>query len=89
MQNNIIQFPVTTSNPSQPMSTTPSQAKPKRRAITIERVIDMCERDEYEGICLACGEDAHGVEPDARKYECESCGAEKVYGCQELLLMIC
>ena len=97
MQNNIIQFPVTTTTtsttqPNMQDNTIPfptSQAKPKRRAITIERVIDMCERDEYEGICLACGEDAHGVEPDARKYECESCGAEKVYGCQELLLMIC
>ena len=63
--------------------------KPKRRAITIERVMEQCENDEYEGICLACGEDAQGVEPDAREYECESCGKEKVYGCQELLLMIC
>jgi hypothetical protein len=100
MQNHIIQFPVpfrastqtaTTNNMQDNTIPFPkSQAiKPKRRAITIERVIDMCERDEYEGICLACGEDAQGVEPDARKYECESCGAEKVYGCQELLLMIC
>jgi len=64
-------------------------AKPKKkRAITIERVMEMCERDEYEGICIACGEDAEGVEPDARKYECESCGKEKVYGCQELLFMV-
>ena len=60
----------------------------KRKAITIERVMEMCERDEYEGICIACGEDAEGVEPDARKYECESCGKEKVYGCQELLFMV-
>lgn len=60
----------------------------KRKAITIERVLDMCERDEYEGICLACGEDAFDVEPDARGYECESCGKEKVYGCQELLFMV-
>lgn len=55
----------------------------------MQRVIEMCERDEYEGICLACGEDAFDVEPDARRYECESCGKEKVYGCQELLLMVC
>ena len=65
---------------------TPTKAT--RQAITFARVADMCERDEYEGICLACGEDAYGVEPDARKYECESCGKEKVYGCQELLMMI-
>jgi len=63
--------------------------KAKRKAITIQRVIDMCERDEYEGICLACGEDAFDVEPDARKYECDSCGKEKVYGCQELIMMLC
>jgi hypothetical protein len=62
--------------------------KPKRKAITIERVMEQCENDEYEGICLACGEDAQGVEPDAREYECESCGKEKVFGCEELLFMI-
>ena len=39
------------------------------------------------GFCLACGADAYGVEPDARKYECEACGAPKVYGLEELLLM--
>jgi predicted RNA-binding Zn-ribbon protein involved in translation (DUF1610 family) len=66
-----------------------TMAKPKnKRSITIERVMEQCENDEYEGICLACGEDAQGVEPDAREYECESCGKEKVYGCQELLFMI-
>jgi hypothetical protein len=26
------------------------------------------------------------VEPDARKYECESCGANSVYGAEELLM---
>jgi hypothetical protein len=60
----------------------------KRKTITIERVMQQCENDEYEGICLACGEDAQGVEPDAREYECESCGKEKVFGCEELLFMI-
>ena len=40
-----------------------------------------------EGFCLACGEVAEGVEPDARKYECEDCGAAKVYGGEELALM--
>jgi len=50
--------------------------------------MQQCENDDYEGICIACGEDAEGVEPDARKYECESCGKEKVYGCQELLFMV-
>lgn len=39
------------------------------------------------GFCLACGEEASSVEPDARKYTCESCGKPKVYGLEELLLM--
>lgn len=43
--------------------------------------------DSDEGFCLACGETQSGVEPDARRYECESCGAAKVYGMQELLMM--
>ena len=43
--------------------------------------------DGNMGFCLACGNEADGVEPDARKYECENCGAEKVYGFEELLIM--
>jgi len=43
--------------------------------------------NEYAGFCLACGEQACGCEPDARQYECESCGKKQVYGIQELLLM--
>jgi predicted RNA-binding Zn-ribbon protein involved in translation (DUF1610 family) len=44
--------------------------------------------EEYIGFCLACGDEAYGVEPDARRYECESCGEQKVYGAQEILLMM-
>ena len=39
------------------------------------------------GFCIACGEDAYGVEPDARRYVCESCDAKAVYGAEELLMM--
>lgn len=39
------------------------------------------------GFCLACGEEAGPVEPDARKYDCESCGQPKVYGLEELATM--
>jgi hypothetical protein len=38
------------------------------------------------GFCIACGEEADGCEPDARNYECESCGAHKVFGASELLM---
>jgi hypothetical protein len=43
--------------------------------------------DGTMGACIACGSDAWGVEPDARGYECECCGAMKVYGLEELLIM--
>lgn len=40
-----------------------------------------------EGFCLGCGSTQGGVEPDARRYECEGCGEHLVYGFQELLIM--
>lgn len=43
-------------------------------------------RADNEGFCLACGESQSGVEPDAQRYECESCGKNKVYGAEELIL---
>lgn len=40
------------------------------------------------GLCIRCGESTiGGVEPDARKYNCESCDENGVYGMQELLMM--
>jgi DNA-directed RNA polymerase subunit RPC12/RpoP len=55
--------------------------------IDIDVVIDAVESGEYVGFCVKCGEEASGVEPDARKYECESCGERGVYGAEELLIM--
>jgi hypothetical protein len=52
---------------------------------TLAHVQEMVENNQ--GFCLACGETQDGVEPDARKYECESCGESKVYGAEELVLM--
>ena len=56
-------------------------------SITLDRIMEMVERDELEGICGGCGEDAMNVEPDARMYECKNCGKCRVYGAQEWLLM--
>ena len=39
------------------------------------------------GFCISCGDEAYGVEPDACKYPCESCGKNTVYGAEELVLM--
>lgn len=55
--------------------------------VSIEQVMEAIESGEYAGFCLACGEQADGVEPDARNYVCESCGARKVFGAEELLIM--
>ena len=43
--------------------------------------------DENPGFCTKCYNRQEGCEPDARNYECESCGEKEVYGAQELLMM--
>ncbi len=61
-------------------------------SITLERVMaaveDAGQSLENPGFCIACGDDAEGVEPDARRYECESCEARAVYGAEELLIRL-
>ena len=60
------------------------------KSLTTERVLEAVHRYNTSlsnpGFCVACGEDAEGVEPDARGYCCEYCGALKVYGAEELML---
>lgn len=61
----------------------------------IKKTIYRCTEAEYhrhvndsDGLCLACGGwTCGGVEPDARRYPCELCDMEKVYGAEEVLLM--
>ena len=60
---------------------------PKKRRITVAQIMQAIEADDSLGFCIACGAQAEGVEPDAQGYECEECGAEKVYGAEELLIM--
>lgn len=40
------------------------------------------------GFCLICGNEQDGCEPDAENYACESCGAEQVFGAEQLLISI-
>ena len=54
---------------------------------TMNQVLEAVESDDHLGFCLACGEESHGVEPDARRYKCESCGEHKVFGAEEILVM--
>ena len=56
-------------------------------SITLEQIMEACAADDCRGFCVACGEEAYGVEPDARNYECESCGERQVFGAEELLIM--
>lgn len=43
--------------------------------------------ENSKGFCLSCGKTQGEVEPDARKYTCRSCKAEKVYGAEQLVVM--
>lgn len=54
--------------------------------ISIEQIMEAVEADDNIGICTECGEQQFGCEPDARNYECESCGAMSVFGAEELLI---
>jgi hypothetical protein len=60
----------------------------KKPMVTLDQVIEAIEEDDNLGFCLACGAEAYGVEPDAREYTCESCDAPRVYGAEELLIMM-
>ncbi len=66
---------------------TEPKKQPRKSKVTLQQVLAAIEADDNLGFCLACGAEAYCVEPDAREYECESCGENKVYGAEELLLM--
>lgn len=55
------------------------RAKPRFTARQIE--------NHDTGICLSCGEEADGCEPDMRGGKCESCGVRRVFGLEEALFM--
>ena len=58
--------------------------------VTRARVTEAVERAhsslDNPGFCICCGAEAEGVEPDAGRCECESCGERGVYGAEELVL---
>lgn len=59
-------------------------------SVTAARLKDAISRNMFgldnPGFCIACGYEQEGCEPDAENYECESCGAEEVFGAQEIAL---
>ncbi len=59
-------------------------------SVTEKRVIQLM-KDELltlsnPGICLECGADHDGCEPDATNYECHECRMHMVFGAAEILL---
>ena len=48
------------------------------RKITLEQYSQLDE--DMAGLCVACGFEQFGCEPDAEKYTCESCGEKGIYG---------
>lgn len=58
------------------------------KSVTVDRVIEAIEEDSCVGFCVNCGAERYYTEPDAREYECEECEQPKVYGAEELLMMI-
>ena len=57
-------------------------------SLTFDLILRAAQSDEYIGFCVACGAEAYGVEPDARGYTCEECGARAVYGAEELMFYV-
>lgn len=58
-------------------------------SITEDRVLTAVNDSMFglgsTGFCVKCGEEQEECEPDAREYECDSCGAHAVYGAEEVL----
>jgi hypothetical protein len=58
-------------------------------SVTSERIQEAVERQTFgldnPGFCISCGVEQDGCEPDAQRYECESCGERKVFGAEFLL----
>jgi hypothetical protein len=61
-------------------------------SITEERLMDAVRRRttnlDDPGLCIGCGHEQGGCEPDARAYECEVCGEPAVYGAEELFMRL-
>ena len=62
-------------------------------SITEDRITALCMRQltttDNPGVCLNCGEEAYGCEPDAEGYTCESCGESCVMGADQILIAGC
>ena len=62
------------------------------KSINPDRIAALAEESMFgmssPGLCIKCGDECDGVEPDARQYTCDSCGEAAVYGAEELMMII-
>jgi len=56
----------------------------RRVRMTEADYLDAC--DMHCGVCMTCGYNQGGCEPDARNYTCECCGETEVFGVEELMV---
>lgn len=62
-------------------------SKPTTASILDAAVSLLEDGEDCTGICLHCGEEADGVEPDAEGYRCENCGRHTVAGAEQIILL--
>ena len=43
---------------------------------------------ESIGLCIDCGAEREGTEPDAQRYLCDECGNRSVYGAEKILMQV-
>ena len=61
---------------------------PIHESVTLERLLELADSDEYLGVCLRCGADRACCEPDAEAYACdEGCGPF-AYGPDAAMLLV-
>lgn len=62
------------------------------KKVTLRRVEAAVKRSmaglDNPGFCIKCGAEADGCEPDMRNGKCAVCGEFKVFGAEELLMMM-
>ena len=62
------------------------------KSITLDRIMAACHQRsvflDNPGLCLACGQDQEGCDPDTEGATCESCGEDQVAGPEMCLMMI-
>ena len=63
-----------------------SKLKKPKVKLKVSRVLRAAQADNGTGFCLHCGSSQRGVEPDANRYACESCGERRVAGADHILI---